>query len=449
MFMLRILICVCCCLVAMCQPGYGQNPFITDVFTADPSARVFEGKVYVYPSHDIPCQEGQGFIGFCMADYHVYSSENLTNWTDHGIIVDQWNVDWVDSSRYSMWAPDCIFKDGKYYFYFPAISNEEPAPRPRRRIGVAVADKPYGPFKPESDFIQGVEGIDPNPFIDKDGQAYLYWGSGDTLRMAKLKDNMLELASPPQPVLSLPAKFKEGPYLFERNGVYYFTFPHVANRTERLAYAMGDDPMGPFEYKGVIMDESPIACWTNHHSILEYKGQWYLFYHHNDMSPQFDKNRSIRVDSLFFNDDGTIRKINPTLRGVGITPASGQIQLDRYSDISPEGIAISFLNPENRHAGWKITFNTKDAWVRYNSVDMNKGNWKGITVNALSNDGGTVEVRANGLEGPVVATVQIPKGKTWSAVRAKTMAIPAGVHDLYVINKSSSEVNIDWISFNN
>lgn len=146
--------------------------------------------------------------------------------------------------------------------------------------------------------IEGVEGIDPCVLTDKDGQSYIYWAGG-SMMMAKLKDNMMELASEPVPVPGLPDGFKEGPFVFEREGKYYFTFPWVRDKTETLAYGMGDSPMGPFEFKGIIMDESPVDCWTNHHSIVEYRDQWYLFYHHNDYSPHFDKNRSVRVDSLF------------------------------------------------------------------------------------------------------------------------------------------------------
>src|SRR5690606_17787954 len=123
---------------------------------------------------------------------------------------------------------------------------------------------------------------------------------------AKLNENMLELDSDPIILQDLPALdkgLKEGPFVFERNGIYYMTYPHVANKTERLEYAIGDNPLGPFKFAGVIMDESPTGCWTNHQSIVQFKDQWYLFYHHNDLSPGFDKNRSIRVDSLFFNED--------------------------------------------------------------------------------------------------------------------------------------------------
>lgn len=149
---------------------------------------------------------------------------------------------------------------------------------------------------------------------------------------------MLELASDPQVIGALPRQgLKEGPFLYERNGIYYMTYPHVQNKIERLEYAIADNPMGPFKVTEVIMEESPTGCWTNHQSIIEFNNQWYLFYHNNDLSPKFDKNRSVRIDSLFFNEDGTIRKVIPTLRGVGLTEAKKEIQVDRYSSISEKG----------------------------------------------------------------------------------------------------------------
>jgi len=434
------------CLLSGAIPVPAQNPLILDQFTADPSARVFEGKVYVYPSHDIPCGPGQGFIGFCMADYHVFSSENLTDWADHGVIVSQNKVDWVDSTRYGMWAPDCIYKDGKYYFYFPSPSRDRSL-RKGMAIGVAVADKPYGPFKPESAPMDGVYGIDPNPFIDRDGQAYLYWAAAQQLFMAKLKDNMKELASEPRAVKDLPPKFKEGPYLFERNGIYYFTFPYVADKTEQLAYATGDNPMGPFKYAGVIMDESPVGCWTNHHSIIEYKGQWYLFYHHNDLSPRFDKNRSIRLDSLFFNGDGTIRKVIPTLRGVGVTPADRQIQIDRYSAVSEKGASIAFLDTLHRQEGWKTILEAKGSWTRYNSVDFGKGTWKSVEARTSSETGGIVEIRVDRMDGPLVARIKADKNAEWSVIKSGLKKAPSGIRHLFISLKDAEKVEIDWIRF--
>ncbi|MCB0798945.1 MAG: family 43 glycosylhydrolase, partial [Bacteroidales bacterium] len=322
---LRSIMVAAAVLAATC--AYSQNPVIRDQFTADPTARVFNGKMYLFPSHDIPAPESfPRKDWFCMADYHVFSSSNLTDWTDHGVIVSQEKVDWVNPTSFSMWAPDCIERNGKYYFYFPANLKTGRG----FGIGVAISDNPEGPYTPLPEPIAKARGIDPSVFIDRDGQAYLYYSMG-RIFAAKLKDNMTELESDPVVIGDLPTKgLVEGPFFFERNGIYYMTYPHVEKETERLEYAMGDNPLGPFKVTGVIMDETPMGTWTNHHSLVEYNDQWYLFYHNSAYSPKFDKNRSVCIDSLFFNEDGTIRKVIPTNRGVGITGASDMIEIDRY-----------------------------------------------------------------------------------------------------------------------
>jgi len=424
-----------------------QNPIITDQFTADPSARVFNGKVYVYPSHDIPCTEERGRVGwFCMEDYHVFSSSNLTDWIDHGVIVSQNQIKWVDSTSYSMWAPDCIYRNGKYYFYFPTRASDTTYGR-GFSIGVAVSNNPYGPFTPQQEPIKNVHGIDPNPFIDNDGQAYLYW-SARNLYVAKLKENMTELDSEPLIIPNLPEiGLKEGPYLFERKGIYYLTYPHVENKTERLEYAISDNPLGPFKVTGVIMDESPNGCWTNHQSIIEFKDQWYLFYHQNDLSPDFDKNRSIRVDSLFFNEDGTIQKVIPTLRGVGLTDGSQKIQIDRYSQISKYGASVAFFDTLNKFGGWKALLDTGNAWIQYNSVDFGSHEFKSINVRTLSETGGTLYIRLNKVDGPVIAKVEIPKNSEWITIKASVLEYQPGIHNLFVQLNDNNNIEIDWISF--
>lgn len=417
-----------------------QNPIITGQFTADPTARVFEGKLYLYPSHDIPSPIERLKEWFCMADYHVFSSENLVDWTDHGMILSQENVPWVDSESYSMWAPDCVYKDGKYYFYFPA----SPKGKKGFNVGVAIADKPYGPFKPLPEPIKGVGGIDPCVLLDTDGQAYLYW-SGRGLNVAKLKDNMTELASEPVLVADVEDGFKEGPFAFKRNGKYYLTYPWVKDKTECLAYAMSDNPMGPFEYKGIIMEQSPTGCWTNHHSLVEYKGQWYLFYHHNDYSPEFDKNRSVRADSLTFNPDGTIQLVTPTLRGVGITDAGKAIQLDRYSAISQEGASIDYINQANKFDGWKVLFNRKDAWVSYNRVDFGNQEWQKVDARVLSSAGGTLGVYANE---KMIAEIEVPASVSeWKTLSVPVEVAQAGIQDLRVSLVKGNDVQLDWIRF--
>jgi beta-xylosidase len=243
----------------LANPAFATNPLVMDQFTADPTARVFDGKIYLYPSHDIPASPGRGRTNwFVMEDYHVFSSENLSDWEDHGVILNQTNVAWVNAHSYSLWAPDCVFKNGKFYFYFPALARGGGF-----GIGVAISDKPYGPFKPEPKPIAGVSGIDPCVFMDKDGSAYLFWAGRSRVSMARLKDNLLELDSQPQVITNLPAKgLIEGPFVFERNGIYYLTYPHAQTNAERLEYAISTNAMGPYQPAGVILDEAASGCWT-------------------------------------------------------------------------------------------------------------------------------------------------------------------------------------------
>lgn len=425
--------------------AFATNPFIMDQFTADPTARVFEGRVYVYPSHDI--HEPPGYTGrknwFVMEDYHVFSSENLTDWTDHGVILSQKDVPWADPNAFAMWAPDCVFKDGKYYFYFPTKDKNG-----EKRIGVAIGDKPAGPFRPEPDYMPGVVGIDPDVFIDKDGTAYMSWSRNDALVMARLKPNMLEIDGEIVALDYLPKKgLQEGPFMLERKGVYYLTYPHVANRIERLEYATGSSPMGPFKWAGVLLDESQTGCWTSHHSIVEYKGQWYLFYHDRDLSPANDKRRSIRADRLYFNEDGSIRKVIPTLRGVGIVNAGSQIQIDRYSERSGDDVKVSYLEDANPHAGWKVALNAPGSWVRFDQVDFGRGRQKTVEVRAKTTGKSQLKIRLGSPEGPVIGTVRLDEGGDWKVAKGATKKEPAGVHDLFVTLPGGQFVEVDWVRF--
>lgn len=427
--------------------GYAQNPLITNQYSADPSARVFGDKVYIYPSHDILATKGHGRPGwFCMEDYHVFSSANLTDWTDHGVILTQQKVPWADSTSYSMWAPDCINRNGKYYLYFPTTAKSSGLNGRGFTIGVAIADHPFGPFTPQPDPIKGVHGIDPNVFIDKDGKAYLYYAQGNIFG-ARLKENMLELSTEPITLGNFPNKgLKEGPYLFERNGIYYMTYPHVENKIERLEYATSNSPLGPFKFAGVIMDESASGCWTNHQSIVQFKNQWYLFYHNDDLSPNFDKARSIRADSLFFNADGTIRKVTPTLRGIGLTRSDRQIQIDRYSDISKSGATVGFIDTAQRMKGWKTTFDQAKAWIRYNSVNFSKKT-NVLVALAKSNRANSFEIRLDNADGPLAGTMNISAGKDWNETKVKLVRSLSGRHDLFIIAKTNDILDIDWIKF--
>lgn len=296
-------------------------------------------------------------------------------------------------------------------------------------------------------YIEGVKGIDPSVLIDKDGSAYLYY-SLDKIFVAKLKPNMLEIEGEPAVFDYLPKKgLQEGPFVFERNGIYYLTYPHVANKTERLEYATSTSAMGPFKHAGVILDEAQSGCWTVHHSLLDYQGQWYLFYHDKDLSPSFDKNRAIRANKLFFNADGTIQKVIPTLRGVGLVAANSEIQIDRYSARSGEGVAVSFLDEANPHAGWKTTFSAAKSWVRFNEVDFGQGAQKSIQVRAKALGGGALEIRLDQQDGPVLSRVEVGQGTDWRTASVAAKNIPAGVHDLVVTQAGAEAIEVDWVSF--
>lgn len=452
-----------------------QNPIVRNQFTADPTARVFNGRVYLYPSHDIPAPSSVSKIAghqasewFCMADYHVFSSDNLTDWQDHGVIVSQEQVPWGKPDAYSMWAPDCVEKGGKYYFYFPN------APKSGRgfAIGVATADSPTGPFRIAAEPIRGVMGIDPCVLVDTDGTAYLYW-SGMGIRGARLKDNMTELDGELETVTfpqggtmqvggqqmqGLPDGFKEGPFAFRRGDWYYLTFPWVRKEkgTETLAYAMSRSPLGPWDFKGVFMAEHADSCWTNHHSFVEYQGQWYLFYHHNDYSPLVDKRRSACVERVTFRKDGTIQEVKPTLRGVGTTKATARMEVDRYSAAS-EGTAIAALDTLNRFKGWFVTLPHKGSQVRYDDVDyapLRAGAYAVVQVRAKANTSLMLSAGKKQIA-CIPVTVITERGgfrrdqcNQWLTLTEPLTALPKGIADI-TVTCDGEAVDVDWVQLRN
>ena len=468
-------------LLLLALTAAAQNPVIHDQFTADPTARVFGDRLYLYPSHDIFPPEGARQDWFCMADYHVFSTDNLTEWTDHGVIVTQNAAPWVRTDSYAMWAPDCVSRDGRYYFYFPA------APRDGRgfAIGVATADNPEGPFMCEPKPIEGISGIDPCVLVDDDGSAYIYW-SGMGIRGGKLKKNMKELDGelqeikmprregmpemPPMKVggeemKGLPDGFKEGPFAFKRGNWYYLTFPWVRgetgegkNPTETLAYAMSQSPLGPWDFKGIIMAEHANHCWTNHHSLVEFRGQWYLFYHRNDYSPRDDKRRSTRIERVTFNADGTIREVTPTMRGVGINRAAERIDVDRYSQSSPD-VTTAFIDTLHPFRGWQATLPAKGSWLRYDGVDFSDTSDAYLVISAKADDNTELFVREKSAKGKVIAkvtlTVKSEAGPfrrdmsgQWLTLTAPLAYTPKGVTDL-VVTCEGAGVSVDWLQIKN
>ena len=306
---------------------------------ADPSARVFNGRLYIYPSHD--WDSGAAFDDdgghFQMKDYHVFSLDDVMEGkvTDHGVILDVKDVPWAEKQ---MWDNDVVEKNGRYYLLYCAKDYCGVF-----HLGIAVADRPEGPFVPQSDPIRGSYSIDPCIFKDDDGQIYAYFGGiwGGQLqwykdnrmlkheylptgkepaipsRVARMSDDVLQFAESPRAVLVVddngnplaaddPHRFFEASWMHKKDGRYYFSYS--TGDTHLLCYAVGDNPYGPFTYKGVILE--PVVGWTTHHSIVQFKGHWYLFHH--DCVPSNDTTwlRSMKVVELFYDENGLI----PTIR---------------------------------------------------------------------------------------------------------------------------------------
>lgn len=418
-----------------------DNPLVTHIYTADPSARVFNDTLYIFPSHDIDeTPTSPGYNGFRMEDYHVYSTTDLMNYTDHGVILKDEDVDWVSNTKDAMWAPDCNVKNGKYYFYFPGDF----------KIGVAIANHPTGPYTPVQKSIKNANQIDPNIFIDDDGTPYLYFGGGDYLNVMRLKDDMITPDMDPQKIESLQVKnYKEGPWMFKRKGIYYFTYPVDLSGSEQIHYAIGDNPLGPFTPQGTIMDGWTDGCWTNHHSIVEYRGQWYIFYHHKDISGD-QSLRSMCADKVFFNEDGSIQKVNPTLRGIGIRKANEKIQIDRYSEKSNVEIG---LHNDHEPTGWKVQEIQNEGWIRYNDVDFESKSFVKVIARIASNtENCKLEIREGSYNGKLISSITLPNTgnlSSWKTVSAKLDYTPEGIQDLVCVFKTptNNSVVINWVQF--
>ena len=315
-----------------------SQPLVSHIYTADPSAHVFNGRIYIYPSHDTATGTKEDDLGshFDMRDYHILSMDNVGGpVTDHGVALDIKDVPWAGRQ---MWAPDASFANNTYYLYFPVKDKKDVF-----HIGVATSDKPEGPFKAEKEPIKGSYSIDPCVFKDDNGSYYMYFGGiwggqlqrwnnnkydssagnrkADTLailpRIAKLNKDMKSFAEPVKEIKLLnkdgkpfnekdnDKRFFEAAWVFKYNGKYYFTYS--TGDTHFICYATGDNPYGPFTYQGVVLN--PVDGWTNHESIIEMNGKWYIFYHDVQLSGKTHL-RNVKVTELKFNDDGSIQTIN-------------------------------------------------------------------------------------------------------------------------------------------
>lgn len=316
-------------------------PLITHLYTADPSAHVFDGKIFIYPSHDRDSGIPDNDLGdqYDMADYHVFSCAEIGGKvTDHGVALSIQDVPWASKQ---MWAPDAAHKNGRYYLYFPARDHDGVF-----RIGVAISERPTGPFRAEPQPIKGSFSIDPCCFVDDDGAAYLYFGGlwggqlqswrGPTFdpagieptgaepallpRAARLTDDMKSFDGPVRGIEILDEqgrplraddhdrRFFEAAWMHKRNGIYYFSYS--TGDTHYLAYATADNPLGPFTYAGRLLE--PVVGWTTHHSIIEFKGRWYLFHHDSSLSGGKNHLRCVKLKEIVYDAAGKMRVLAPS-----------------------------------------------------------------------------------------------------------------------------------------
>jgi subtilase family serine protease len=377
-----------CIFMAFSNVCFAQNPIITNIYTADPSARVgLDGRLYLYPSHDIEPNRGCDL----MDQYHVYSTSDMVNWTDHGEILRASQVPWGRPEGGFMWAPDCIYKNGTYYYYFPHPSGTDWGST--WKTGIATSSSPAGGFTVQG-YIPGLDPlIDPNVFIDDDGQAYFYHGGGNICKGGKLKDNMMEIDGSMQNMQGL-VDFHEATWVFKRNGIYYLTYADNHSDStgdNRMCYATSTNPLGPWTYRGIIMDPTDSYC--AHGSIVEYKGQWYVFYFNSSISHN-DWLRSTCVDKLYFNADGSIQKVVQTTTGVDAVTGT-------YPDLVVTDISWSPANPV---LGNTVTFSAtiKNQGIAAGSAGVVAFKVDGTQVAASNNStssiapGATATITANG-----------------------------------------------------
>jgi hypothetical protein len=430
---------------------FADNPFVRHIFTADPSARVWaDGRLYVYPSHDVSPPQGCDL----MDKYHVFSTDDMVHWVDHGEILNASEVSWGRPEGGFMWAPDCAYKNGIYYLYFPHPSGSGDTWNSTWKIGVATSTKPASDFTVQG-YIPGLESlIDPCVFIDDDGQAYLYYGGGGVCKGGKLKDNMMEIDGTMQTMTTL-AGFHEATWVHKYNGVYYLSFSdNNGQGGNMMRYATSNNPLGPWVTRGIYINST--GCDTDHGSIVEYKGQWYAFYHNMELSGNGCL-RSICVDSLFYYPNGNIKTVVQTGFNIKTThPVPGLIEAEDFNK-GGEGVGYHDTDTINngglyrKTEGVDIQSCSEGGFDVYNTV---AGEWLKYTIDVDSTATYMMDVRVSCLlassfhvefdgVGTGLITVPATGGSTsWKSFTVSGISLSAGQHEMRIyLDKGNLYIN--------
>lgn len=426
-----------------------QNPIIQTAYTADPAPMVYNGKLYLYTSHDEDAS-----TWFTMNDWKLYSTEDMVNWTEHPMPLSYKTFDWA---RGDAWAMQCVERGGKFYAYVPVTMKKGGG-----AIGVAVADSPYGPFhdplgKPL--VSSGKGDIDPTVLIDDDGQAYLYWGN-PFCYYVKLNEDMIsyegDIVKVPMTeeafgkregnVAERPTLYEEGPWLYRHNDWYYLLWAG-GPISEHLGYSMGKSPLGPWKYAGTLMPTEG-RSFTNHPGIVDYKGHTYLFYHNGALPGGSGFTRSVCVEQVTFNADGTIQPMKMT-EGI----REGLMPLNPYRKTEAETMAFSegMKSAHNQEVGVFVNAMRDGAYIKVKGVDFRDKGASAVTarVGTTHNGGVTLEVRADSLQGKLLATLKVPMtgwDDRWALVTSQVAEI-SGVHDLYFICKGDKPGRVMYFDY--
>ncbi|WP_293886254.1 MULTISPECIES: glycoside hydrolase family 43 protein [unclassified Sphingobacterium] len=422
-----------------------QNPIVQTAYTADPAPLVYNNRLYLYTT-----QDEEESTWFNMNNWRVYSTDDMVNWTDHGAILSYTDFEWAKGDA---WAAQCVEKNGKFYLYVPVISKVNN----RGAIGVAVGDSPLGPFydplgKP---LLQTEWGdIDPTVFIDDDGQAHMYWGNPQ-LKYVKLNEDMIsykgDIVEVPMTAASFgkregdpkrPTTYEEGPWLYKRNSLYYLFWPG-GPLPEFIGYSTSDKAEGPWKYGGIIMPAQGKA-FTNHPGIVDFKGKTYFFYHNGALPGGGGFTRSVAVQELNFNPDGSI---DPMKMTTGITHATGKV--NPYELHQAETIAWSehVKSYQNKKVGVFIKAKKDGAFTCVKNVDFGADGARNFfaRVGTTHNGGIRMEVRSGALDGALLATIQVPMtggDDRWTTVETALSDKVSGLHDLYFVFKGKAPSNI-------
>jgi hypothetical protein len=428
---------------------FADNPIVQTIYTADPAPMVYNGRVYVYTTHDEDVTVNNFFT---MNDWRCYSSTDMVNWTDHGKVLSYTDFSWAKGDA---WAGQCIYRNGKFYFYVP-INQKNGG----NAIGVAVSDSPTGPFKDAigRPLAAGYGYIDPTVYIDSDGQAYLYWGNPN-LWYVKLNQDMISYSGNINQITlttasfgvrsntDRPTSYEEGPWFYKRNNLYYMIFTG-GPISEHIAYSTSTGPTGPWTYRGKIMPTQG-GSFTNHSGVVDFNGNSYFFYHNGALPGGGGFKRSVCVEKFTYNADGTIPTINMTTTGA---PQSGT--LNPYGTIQAETICWeSGIETESCSEGGLDVCNIENGdYIKVKGVDFGNGAVSFEARVASATSGGNIEIRMNSSTGTLVGTCAVSGTGGWQTWVTKTCTISgaSGVHDLYFrfTGGSGSLFNINWWKFN-